>query len=85
MTTWVQLDADKAPTGCSMPTIVPALEFAPGQIYELPDDQAQALLALPDGPFTRASAKAARAQAAGTPEEAASATDDAQAPESEAG
>jgi hypothetical protein len=60
----VQLDPEKAPNGCAMPTIVPVGEFFPGQAYELPDEQAQALLALPDGPFRRASLKAAREQAA---------------------
>jgi hypothetical protein len=58
----VQLDPEKAPTGCSVPTIVPAMEFEPGKSYELPDEQAQALLALPDGPFKRASLKQAREQ-----------------------
>jgi hypothetical protein len=60
----VQLDETKAPTGCAVPTIVPVGEFYPGQAYELPDEQAQALLAIPDGPFKRASLKAAREQAA---------------------
>jgi hypothetical protein len=60
----VQLDETKAPNGCAVPTIVPAGEFYPGQAYELPDEQAQALLAIPDGPFKRASLKAAREQAA---------------------
>jgi hypothetical protein len=62
----VQLDPAKTSTGCSVPTIVPAMEFEPGKSYELPDEQAQALLALPDGPFMRSSLKAARAQQATT-------------------
>ena len=60
----VQLDPDKTQTGCRVPTIVPVIEFEPGVAYELPDEQAQALLALPDGPFMRTSLKSARAQAA---------------------
>jgi hypothetical protein len=68
MSTAVQLDPSKAPTGCSVPTIVPAMEFEPGKSYELPDEQAQALLALPDGPFKRASLKQAREQQTETTE-----------------
>jgi hypothetical protein len=64
----VQLDPEKAPTGCSVPTIVPAMEFEPGKSYELSDEQAQALLALPDGPFMRSSLKAARQQQTETTE-----------------
>jgi hypothetical protein len=70
----VQLDPEKAPAGCSVPTIVPAMEFEPGKSYELPDEQAQALLALPDGPFMRSSLKAARQQQAATEQETTTAT-----------
>lgn len=69
MSTAVQLDPAKTSTGCSVPTIVPAMEFEPGKSYELPDEQAQALLALPDGPFMRSSLKAARQQQAATEQE----------------
>jgi hypothetical protein len=60
----IQLDPARTSTGCRVPTISPTIEFEPGKSYELPDDQAQALLALPDGPFVRTSLKAAREQAA---------------------
>jgi hypothetical protein len=64
----IQLDPARTSTGCRVPTIAPALEFEPGKSYELPDEQAQALLALPDGPFKRASLKQAREQQTETTE-----------------
>jgi hypothetical protein len=60
----ITLDPARTSTGCRVPTIAPAIEFEPGKSYELPDDQAQALLALPDGPFMRVALKVAREQAA---------------------
>lgn len=74
----IQLDPAKTSTGCRVPTIAPAIEFEPGKSYELPDDQAQALLALPDGPFVRTSLKAARAQATEQPATEATSTEEAQ-------
>jgi hypothetical protein len=59
----IQVDPDKAPTGCSVPTIVPVGEFLPGQAYEFDDETGQKLLDLPDGPFMRVALKVARAQA----------------------
>jgi hypothetical protein len=74
----ITLDPARTSTGCRVPTIAPAIEFEPGKSYELPDDQAQALLALPDGPFVRASLKAARAQATEQPATEATSTEEAQ-------
>ncbi len=71
MSTAVQLDAQKEPTGCRVPTIVPIGEFSPGQAYEVTDEQGEALLALPDGPFVRATLKAARAPGKEAAQEAA--------------
>jgi hypothetical protein len=64
----IQLDPAKDQHRVPCPDHRARLEFEPGVAYELPDDQAQALLALPDGPFKRASLKQAREQQTETTE-----------------